>query len=154
MIKVMFVCHGNICRSTMAEFLMKDLVKKKGLNEKFIIESSGVSSEEHGNPVHRGTRAVLEKRGISCAGKYAETLRASDYEKYDYFIEMDRYNLSGMKRILGGDPDGKISLLLDYTDNPRDVADPYWTGDFRETEEDIESGVLAFFAFLIAKKII
>ena len=153
-IRIMFVCHGNICRSTMAEFLMKDLVREKGLEERFVIKSSGVSSEEHGNPVHRGTRAVLEKRGISCAGKYAETLKSSDYENYDYFIGMDAYNLSGMRRILGGDPDGKISLLLDYTDCPRDVADPYWTGDFSETESDIECGVNAFFAFLIAKKII
>ena len=154
MIRVMFVCHGNICRSPMAEFLMKDLVKKKGLEDKFIIKSSGVSSEEHGNAVHRGTRAVLEKRGISCYGKYAETLRSSDYDKYDYFIGMEEYNLSRMKRILGNDKDNKISLLLDYTDSPRDVADPYWTGDFRQTESDIECGVKAFFEFLLAKKII
>ena len=113
MIRVMFVCHGNICRSPMAEFLMKDLVKKNGLIDKFIIKSTAISSEELGNAVHRGTRAVLEKRGISCFGKYAETLKSSDYKNYDYFIGMDAYNLSGMKRILGSDPDKKISLLLD-----------------------------------------
>lgn len=150
----MFVCHGNICRSPMAEFLMKDLVKKKGLKQDFFIRSSATSGEELGNAVHRGTRAVLDRRGISCAGKYAVKLKKEDYENYDFFIGMDEYNHHNMKRIFGGDPLGKISLLLDYTDFPRDVSDPYWTGDFKATENDIEKGVQAFFDYLEKEKII
>ena len=148
MIRVMFVCHGNICRSPMAEFLLKDLVKKKGLEDKFIIKSSGVSSEELGNAVHRGTRAVLEKRGISCFGKYAETLSPSDYDKYDYFIGMDERNRYNMVRLFDGDKDNKVSLLMNYTDTPGDVADPWWTGNFEETYRDVSKGIKALYEFL------
>ena len=145
----MFVCHGNICRSPMAEFMFKDLAFKQGLSDKFIIESSATSYEEIGNPVHRGTRAVLNKHGISCAGKYAVHLEKSDYDKYDYFIGMDFYNLTNMERIFGGDPLGKISLLLDYANEHREVADPWWTGDFTATEHDVLKGVTAFLNYLI-----
>ena len=146
-IRIMFVCYGNICRSPMAEFMKKKLVKDKGEQDSFIIASSATSTEELGNPVHRGTRAVLDKYGISYAGKYAVRLRADDYDKYDYFIGMDENNRITMKRMLGGDPDGKVSLLLDYTDDPRDVADPWWTGDFRATEQDVLSGTEALYKF-------
>lgn len=152
MIKVMFVCHGNICRSPMAEFMFKDLVNKNGLSDKFIIESSATSYEEIGNPVHRGTRAVLNKHGISCAGKYAVHLEKSDYDKYDYFIGMDGANLKNMLRIFGSDTENKISLLLDYTGENRDVADPWWTGDFTSTERDVLNGVTAFFEYLKINK--
>lgn len=151
MIKIMFVCYGNICRSPMAEFMMKKLVKDMGQEKDFYIASSATSTEELGNPVHRGTRAVLDKHGISYAGKYSVRLRADDYNKYDYFIGMDENNRSTMKRMLGGDPDGKVSLLLDYTDSPRDVADPWWTGDFRATELDVINGINALYEFLIKK---
>lgn len=151
MIKIMFVCYGNICRSPMAEFMMKKLVKDMGQEKDFYIASSATSTEELGNPVHRGTRAVLDKHGISYAGKYSVRLRADDYHKYDYFIGMDENNRSTMKRMLGGDPDGKVSLLLDYTDSPRDVADPWWTGDFRATELDVINGTNALYEFLIKK---
>lgn len=143
--KIMFVCYGNICRSTMAEFLMKDLVKKKGQEKEFFIKSSGTSYEEHGNPVHRGTRAILDRLGISCAGKYAEKLQKQDYYEYDLFIGMDANNKRDMLRIFGADPDDKVKLLMDYTLNPRSVADPYWTGDFESTYRDVSEGVDALY---------
>ena len=148
MIKVMFVCHGNICRSPMAEFMLKDLVKKQGKESEFVIESSATSFEEIGNPVHRGTRAVLDKHGISYKGKYAVHLEKSDYDKYDYFIGMDIANLKNMERIFGGDKQSKISLLLDYAGEHREVADPWWTGDFSATERDVVKGVNAFYEHL------
>lgn len=150
--KIMFVCHGNICRSTMAEFLMKDLVKKMGKENEYFIRSSGTSSEELGNPVHYGTRRILNQKGIDCSGKHAEKLNKSDYDKYDYFVCMDERNYINMMRILGTDRLNKCSKLLDYTDCPRDVADPYWTGDFSATLFDVEEGVNAFFEFLENQK--
>ena len=147
----MFVCHGNICRSPMAEFLMKDLVGKEGVSDKFLIESSATSFEEQGNPVHYGARRVLEQRGINCANKRASKLYKKDYEKYDYFICMDSYNMRNMLNIFGGDSQRKCFKLLDFTDNPRDVADPYWTGDFTKTASDVEQGVNAFYEFLKEK---
>lgn len=140
MIKIMFVCHGNICRSPMAEFLMKDYLKKHG-DDNFFVASSATSREELGNGVHYGTRAVLNRLGISCQGKRAVQLTQADYDKYDYFIGMDEYNKRNMLRIFGGDKDGKVSLLLDYTDSPRDVADPWYTGNFEQTYQDIQLGV-------------
>ncbi len=151
MIKIMFVCYGNICRSTMAEFIMKKLVDDKGTSEKFFIASAGTSSEELGNPVHRGTRAVLDKLGISYAGKYATKLLKSDYDKYDYFIGMDKMNRRDMLRIFGADPKEKIKLLLDFTERGGEVADPYWTGDFSETYQDVKDGTAALYDFLQGK---
>lgn len=148
----MFVCHGNICRSPMAEFLMKDFVKKQGKESEFFIRSSATSSEEIGNGVHRGTRAILDKLGISYAGKVAIRLTKSDYDNYDYFIGMDSANKYNMLRIFGGDPQGKVSLMLDYTIAPRDVADPWYTGDFNQTYADIVSGIQGFCDFLKSKK--
>lgn len=150
--RIMFVCHGNICRSTMAEFLMKDLVKKMGKEKEYFIRSSGTSSEELGNPVHYGTRRILNQKGIDCSGKYAEKLKASDYDKYDYFICMDQRNFVNMMRIFGEDKQNKCFKLLDFTDFPRDVADPYWTGDFNATLFDVEQGVNALYDFLESKK--
>ena len=150
--RIMFVCHGNICRSTMAEFLMKDLVKKNNKQNEYLIASSGTSSEELGNPVHYGTRKILNQRGIDCSGKYAVTLKKADYNKYDYFICMDQRNWGNMLRIFGTDKENKCYKLLDFTDFPRDVADPYWTGDFNETLFDVEQGVNALYEFLEGKK--
>lgn len=146
--KIMFVCHGNICRSTMAEFLMKDLVKKHGVESDFIIQSSATSSEELGNPVHYGTKAVLDRLNISCKGKYAVRLKASDYDKYDLFIGMDDYNVKNMLKIFGGDPQNKIKKLLEYANSSRSVADPWWTGDFDATYRDVKQGTDALFEFL------
>jgi len=140
MIKVLFVCHGNICRSPMAEYVMKDLVKKAGLEKEFHIESAATSAEELGNSVHRGTRRKLAEHGISCDGKTARQLKNSDYEKYDLLIGMDQANLRSMYRICGGDFADKMHLLLDYTDRPGEVADPWYTDDFESTWQDVLAG--------------
>ncbi len=152
MTRIMFVCHGNICRSPMAEFLFKDFVAKKGESENFFIRSSATSSEEHGCPVHYGTRGILDRLGISCAGKRAELLKSSDYEKYDYFIGMDERNIRNMERILCGDKDGKIRLLLDFAGEHREVSDPYWTGDFESTYQDISLGIKYLYKYLKEQK--
>ena len=140
MIKVLFVCHGNICRSPMAEFVFKDMVKQRGEEKEFLIESAATSTEEIGNRVYPPARRKLAEHGISCEGKTARQMRASDYRRFDLLIGMDRANLRNMQRICGGDPDGKIHLLLDYTDRPGDVADPWYTGDFDATWRDVEEG--------------
>lgn len=141
MIRILFVCHGNICRSPMAEFVMKDLVKKAGKENEFYIESAATSTEELGEPVHYGTRSILKRHGISCEGKYARQMTRSDYGKFDLLIAMDQRNLRNMERFTGDDPDGKVSLLMDYTDRPGDeVADPWYTGDFQATWDDVLNG--------------
>lgn len=141
MIKVLFVCHGNICRSPMAEFVMKDMVKKAGLYEQFQIESAATSTEEIGNPVYPPARRKLAEHGIGCAGKTARQLTAADYRAFDLLVGMDRANLRNMRRICGGDPEGKIRLLLDFTDRPGgEVADPWYTGDFEAAWRDVEDG--------------
>lgn len=140
MIKILFVCHGNICRSPMAEFVMKDLVKKEGLEDSFYIASAATSREEIGNPVHPGTRNKLAGFGISVAGKRAVQMTAADYEKYDYIIGMDSQNMKNMKRIIGEDTEGKLHLLLEYAGRQGDVADPWYTGDFDKTYEDVVAG--------------
>ena len=139
----MFVCHGNICRSPMAEFIMKKLVKDEGLERDFYIESAATSTEELGNPVHYGTRQVLRKYNINCLGKRAVQITREDYDKYDLIVGMDSYNIRNMKRIFGEDRAGKISLLLDHTGECRDVADPWYTGDFSATERDVMEGCAA-----------
>lgn len=128
MINILFVCHGNICRSPMAEFVLRDMVNKRGLGQQFSIASAATSTEEIGNPVHRGTRDKLKAYGISVEGKWAVQLVKKDYEKYDYLIGMDERNVTNMNRILGSDPKGKISRLLDFTKRPGDIADPWYTG--------------------------
>ncbi len=148
MIRILFVCHGNICRSPMAEFIMKDLVRKRGLEARFEIASAATSDEEIGNPVYPPVRALLHARGLSCAGKTAWRIRAADYGNYDLFIGMDGANRRNMQRLFGGDPQGKVSLLLDYTGHPRDVADPWYTRDFREAEADIDRGCAALLEYL------
>ena len=140
MTKILFICHGNICRSPMAEFVMKDLVEKAGLAEQFHIESAATSTEEIGNPVYPPARRKLAAHGIDCSGKTARQLRRGDYGQYDFLVGMDRENLRGMHRICGGDPDGKLHLLLDFTDRPGEVADPWYTGDFDATWQDVEEG--------------
>ena len=142
--KILFVCHGNICRSPMAEYLMKELVKKAGREAEFEIASAATSDEEIGNPVYPPVREILSRRGISCKGKTARQLRRDDYDRYDYFIGMDSANRRNMFRLFDNDPKGKVSLLLDYTDHPRDVADPWYTRNFSQTEKDIEEGCKAF----------
>ena len=144
MIKVLFVCLGNICRSPMAEFVLKDLVKKKNIDNNFLIESAGTSNEEVGNPVHYGTRNKLAEVGISTAGKFARQLKKEDYEKYDYILAMETSNVKSIHRILGEDKDNKVFRLLDFSNNPRDIADPWYTGNFNVTYDDILEGCIAF----------
>ena len=140
MIRVMFVCLGNICRSPMAECVLKDMVAKRGLASQFYINSSATSTEEIGNPIHYGTQRRLKQAGVPLTDHRAVQLRLSDYDKYDYFIGMDASNRRNMLRMLKGDPDRKVHLLLDFTDHPRDVADPWYTGDFDATYEDVVAG--------------
>ncbi len=147
-IKILFVCHGNICRSPMAEFVLKDMVEKMGLEDKFHIESAATSREALGEPVHRGTRKILAEHGISCDGKYAVQLKASDYDKYDFIIAMDSYNIENIKYIIPEDPESKISKLLYFTDEPGDISDPWYTGDFKRTWQDITKGCKGFLDFL------
>lgn len=152
MIKIMFVCHGNICRSPMAEFVLKDMVKQKGLQKDFVICSSATSTEEIfngvGNPVYPPAKAVLEAQGICLSGKRAVQLKASDYDKYDLFIGMDSANIKNMNRILGGDKSGKIHKLLEYANSLADVSDPWYTRDFNRCYNDIYKGCKALLEVL------
>ena len=142
MIKILFVCHGNICRSPMAEFVMKDLVNKKGIADEFERASAATSTEEIGNSVYPPAKRKLNEHGISCAGKTARQMTKEDYAHYDYIIAMDKFNLKNMTRFVGNDTDNKVSLLMDYTSRPGDVADPWYTGDFDTTWNDVYEGCL------------
>ena len=145
---ILFVCHGNICRSPMAEFVMKDLVEHAGRSHEFYIESAATSTEEIGNEVYPPARRKLAEHGIGCKGKTARQMTRRDYDRFDLIIGMDAWNLRNMQRICGDDPDGKIHLLLDYTDHPRDVADPWYTGDFEATWRDVLEGCQQLLATL------
>ena len=143
MTRILFVCHGNICRSPMAEYIMKDMVKKRHREQDFVIASCATSTEEIyggiGNPVYPPAREQLRRHGISCVGKRAVQLKKSDYGKYDLIIGMDSMNIRNMLRILGGDPDGKIHLLKDYTTGG-EVSDPWYSGDFETAFSEIYEG--------------
>lgn len=155
MIRVLFVCHGNICRSPMAEFVMKDLAARHGRSEDFSIASAATSTEEIwngvGNPVYPPARAKLAEHGIDCSGKRAVQLKRSDYEKYDYLIGMDSANIRNMHRMLGGDPEHKISKLLSFAGSERDISDPWYTGDFESTYRDVTQGCEALLEQLKGK---
>ena len=146
MIKVAFVCHGNICRSPLAEFLMKDKVKKLGLTDKFYIESFGTSYEEHGNPVYPPIKRLLSAMNIDTGSKRAQTITARDYANFDYFLCMDSYNKRNLLRIFGSDNDSKVFMLLDFVDGiiDNEVADPYYYGGYDKVFSDIEKGINAF----------
>ena len=156
---ILFVCHGNICRSPMAEFMMKDLAKRRGQSSALYVESAATTTEEiwrgKGNPIYPPALAELRRHGIGTpdnelgvSAKRARLMTREDYARFDYLIGMDSENLYDMKDIAGGDPEGKISLLLDYTDHRRSVADPWYTGNFTATWNDCEAGILGLWDFL------
>ena len=150
-IKILFVCHGNICRSPMAEFVMKNLVNEKCRSNDFFIASAATSTEELGNPVYPPARRVMEQHGLDCRGKYARRITREDYVDYDYLIGMDERNIANMKRFFGGDPEGKISLLLNWADIDREVADPWYSGDFEAAWRDVNTGCQALFNAIAGK---
>ena len=137
---ILFVCHGNICRSPMAEFVMKDLVAKEGLTGEFYIESAATSTEEIGNEVYPPAKRKLAEHGISCKGKTARQMTRGDYDRFDLLIGMDEWNIRNMRRICGGDPDGKIRMLMDFTERRGNVDDPWYTGNFEATWQDVLLG--------------
>ena len=148
MTKILFVCHGNICRSPMAEFLMKELVESRGLESQFYIESAATSTEEISNGVYPPVKRILAARGIDCSAKHARQMTRSDYDKFDYIVCMDIRNLRNMGYI-ATDTQGKYSRLLDYTNNPHDVADPWYSGDFETTECEVEAGCEALLEHIL-----
>lgn len=152
MIRVLFVCLGNICRSPMAEFIMKSIISERGLSDRFYIASAATSTEEIwngvGNPVYPPAKRELAKHGISCEGKRAVQITKADYGKYDYILGMEERNIRIILRIVGKDPEHKVKLLLDYSDHPRDIADPWYTGNFESTYRDVVEGCEGFLLYL------
>lgn len=149
MIKVLFICHGNICRSTMAEFVFKDMVNKRGLSDSFYIASAATSREEIGNDTHYGTKRKLDEVGIPYTKRGAVQMTKSDYSKYDYILGMDRHNMLNISRIIGSDPEGKVNRLLDFGSRPRDIADPWYTGNFDVTYNDVVEGCEALLQHIL-----
>ena len=145
MVKILFVCHGNICRSPMAEFVMKDLVRRKGEENEFFIASAATSREELGNGVYPPVKRILAAMGIDCSGKRARLVTNADYAEFDYIVCMERNNMRNIKYIIPSDPENKIFMLLSLTDTPRDVADPWYTGDFDITKDDVLRGCNALY---------
>ena len=143
MTRILFVCLGNICRSPMAEYVMKDLVSKAGVADEFFIASAATSREELGNGVYPPARRKLAEHGISCAGHAARQITAKDYVNFDLIIGMDEENIRSMRRVFSGDPEGKVSLLLDHVGRGGNVADPWYTGDFEATWRDVNDGCRA-----------
>ena len=156
MIRVLFVCHGNICRSPIAEFVLKDMVSKRNLSDRFYIASAATSTEEIwngvGNPVYPPATRELARHGIFCEGKRAVQITKADYAKYDYILGMEERNIRNVLRIVGKDPEHKVKLLLDYTDEPRGIADPWYTGDFESTYRDVVEGCEGFLKYLKDKR--
>lgn len=148
MTKILFVCHGNICRSPMAEFLMKELVREQGIENDFYIESAATSTEEIGNGVYPPVKRILNARGIDCSAKRARQMTRGDYDKFDYIVCMDSNNMRNMGRI-AVDSKGKYSKLLDFTNSPHDVADPWYSGDFETTEREVEQGCKALLEHIL-----
>ena len=149
MIKVLFICHCNICRSTMSEMVLKHLVRERGLADLFYIDSAATSREEIGNGVHYGTRRKLAEVGIPCEDHRARQVTKKDYEEFDYLIVMDTNNVRNLNRIIGNDPDGKVFKLLDFTQRQgASIADPWYTGDFDETYRDVLEGCEGFLKYL------
>lgn len=147
-VRILFVCHGNICRSPMAEFVLKDLAQKRGVADGLHIESAATTNEEIGNPVHPGTVRRLAEEGISCAGKHARRITAADYDAFDVIVGMDAENMADMMRTWKRDPAGKVHKMMEFAGEDRDVADPWYTGDFDRTYEDIHDGCVGLLGWL------
>ena len=152
MIKVLFICHGNICRSPMSEYIFRDMVTRRGIAYEFYIASAATSREEIGNPVYPPAKRILREHGISCDGKCAVQMTRADYDKYDYILAAEDYNIRNILRIIREDPQHKVCRLLDFSDRPRNIADPWYTGDFETTYRDIVEGCEAFLRYLEREK--
>ena len=151
MIKILFICLGNICRSPMAEFIMKKMIREEGLESQIYVESAGTSSEEVGNPVYYLTKSKLEENGIDCSGKSARKFVSSDYDKFDYIIAMEEKNVRDILKILGHDSSHKVSRLLDFTNKPKDIDDPWYTRDFDKAYEEINKGCTSLLKYIVQK---
>lgn len=151
MTKILFVCHGNICRSPMAEFVMKELVRRAGLEDEFLIESAATSREELGNDMHYGTRTKLQQMGIPFTRRAARQMTKDDYDRYDFLVAMDDENIYYMTRLWNPDPKRKIVRLLSFAGLTRDIADPWFTGNFDDTYDDVLKGCTAFLRYITKK---
>ena len=140
MVKVLFVCYGNICRSPMGEFILKDMARRRGISDQLYIASAATSMEETGNPVYPPARRILSQHGIGCSGHHARRVERREYGAYDYIIAMETYNVNALLRIFGDDPEGKIYRMLDFTDHPGDIDDPWYTGEFDTVYRQICEG--------------
>ena len=147
-IRVLFICHGNICRSPMAEFILRDIVQRRGLSERFYIESAATSTEEIGNPIYMPARRELARHGLSCDGKTARQVRQRDYQNFDYLLCAEQYNIRNLRWIIPRDPEHKLLRMLEYSDNPRDISDPWYTGNFTLAYSDIVEACESFLRHL------
>ena len=148
-LSILFICHGNICRSPMAEFIFKDMLRRQNLEGRFLVESAGTSSEEEGNPVYPPARRILERHGLDCAGKRARRIEPEDYDKFDFLLCAESYNIRNLKRFFPNDIQHKIHRLLDFTDSPRDISDPWYSGNFQLVFDEITEGCRALLHYLL-----
>lgn len=148
LVRILFVCHGNICRSPMAEFVLKDMARKRGIEDVLQIESAATTNDEIGSPVHPGTVKRLAREGISCAGKHARRITKDDYDAFDVIIGMDEENMRHMMRVWDHDPQQKVHMMMEFAGESRDVADPWFTGDFEATYDDIHDGCIGLLRWL------